>query len=62
MAIIQATDAPVRWRADGVDPTASVGMVLDAGGEMLYSAATDALAALKFIRTTTGAVLNVTYY
>lgn len=62
MALIQATGAPVRWRADGTDPTATVGMLIDAGGEVMYSASTDALAALKFIRTTAGAELNVTYY
>jgi hypothetical protein len=61
-AIIQATTAPIRWRADGVDPTASVGMLIADGGEILYSASEDALAALRFIRTSAGAVLNVSYY
>jgi hypothetical protein len=62
VAIIQATTAPVRWRADGVDPTAAVGMLIADGGEILYSASEEALAALRFIRTSAGAILNVSYF
>lgn len=62
MAIVQAEGAAVRWRADGTDPTASVGMLIADGNEMLYSTSESALAALRFIRATAGAILNVSYY
>lgn len=62
MVIIQAEGAGVRWRADEIDPTASVGMLIADGGELLYSASESALNALRFIRTTAGAILNVSYY
>lgn len=61
MILVQAEGAAVRWRAD-TDPTASVGMLLADGGELMYSASRSALQALRFIRTTTGAILNVSYY
>jgi hypothetical protein len=62
IAFIQAEGAPVRYRADGVAPTNSVGMLIDTGGEVLYVASEDALKALRFIRTTAGAILNCSYY
>lgn len=62
IALLQAEGAPIRWRADSVNPTATVGMLIDDGGEVLYVASQSALEALRFIRTTSGAILNVTYY
>src|SRR4051794_32367756 len=44
-AVIQ-TSGEVRWRDDGTNPTATVGMKLAAAGELDYDAA---LAAIKFI-------------
>ena len=38
LALIQAEAISVRFRADGTDPTSSVGMLISAGGEVLYPA------------------------
>lgn len=57
--VIQCEGQDVRWRDDGVDPTASVGMVLSAGQELIYTAT---IANLKFIEVAAGAILNVSYY
>jgi hypothetical protein len=58
-AVIQATDQNVRWRDDGTDPTASVGMQLAAGADFFY---TGQLASIKFIQEAASAKLNVSYY
>jgi hypothetical protein len=58
-AMIQAETAAVRYRDDGVDPTATVGQALNADDEILYSGD---LSAIKFIQKSAGAVLNVSYY
>lgn len=52
---------PVRYRLDGTDPTASVGMRLAAGGTLHIRGAT-ALAAARFIREAAGVTLDVQYY
>ena len=49
----------MRWRDDGVDPTASVGMLLVAGTPLQYDGD---LSRIKFIETTASAKLNVSYY
>lgn len=61
LIIVQAEGAPVRWRPD-TDPTASVGMLIADGGEMLFSSSQSAIAALRFIRTTASSLLNVLYF
>lgn len=58
-AIIQVESKSVRWRDDGVDPTGSVGMLLPADSAMVYDGD---LTQLRFIRTESGATLNVSYY
>lgn len=58
-AQIQAEDQDVRYRDDGTDPTATVGMVLASGADLWYEGDLDAL---SFIEATTGATLNVSYY
>jgi hypothetical protein len=58
-AIIQAESQDVRWRDDGTNPTASVGMVLATGAEIFY---TGALAAFAAIETAASAKLNISYY
>ena len=58
-AVIQAEDQNVRWRDDGTDPTASVGMQLTAGNDIWY---TGSFSAIKLIEETASAKLNVTYY
>jgi len=52
-------DAAIRWRDDGVDPTASVGMPLAAGVELWYRGQ---LSALSIISQSGTAVVNVAYY
>jgi hypothetical protein len=59
IAIVQAEDQPVRWRDDGSNPTASVGVRLVADEELIYAGK---LAKLRFIETTASAKLNVAYY
>ena len=59
LALIQAETQNVRWRDDGTNPTASVGMLLVVGDILPY---TGDLSKLKFIEATTGAKLNVSYY
>lgn len=58
-AIIQAEAQAVRWRDDGTDPTAAIGMVIPAGGELRYDGD---LKGIRFIESTVGAKLNVSYY
>jgi len=59
IALVQAESKSVRWRDDGTNPTASVGMVLDAGAAMLYDGS---LSAIRFIETAASAKLNISYY
>lgn len=58
-ALIQAESQPVRWRDDGTAPTASAGMLLDAGETLFYVGSLDAL---RFIEAQAPAVLNVSFY
>ena len=57
--VIPETQA-VRWRADGTNPTAAVGMPLAVGQALTFTA--DSLAQLKFIEQVAGAKLNVYYF
>ncbi len=59
VALIQAEGANIRWRDDGVDPTASVGMLLGAGTAFWYRGT---FAAFKVIQVSGGGILNVSYY
>ena len=59
IAVIQAESQNVRWRDDGIGPTASVGMQLAAGRDMLF---TSKLSAVRFIEEAASAKLNVSYY
>lgn len=56
---IQAESQSVRWRDDGVAPTAAVGMLLAAGSTLVYEGKPSAL---RVIETALSAKLNVTYY
>ncbi len=56
---LQATTQNIRFTVDGTAPTATVGMLLVAGAEPFYYAGS--LIDLRFIQTTSGAVLNVVY-
>ena len=56
--LIQAETQAVRWRDDGTDPTATVGMNLAVGSTLEY---TGSLPAIKIIEATASAKLNITY-
>lgn len=58
--VVHAETQNVRWRDDGTDPTASIGMILTTTGELSYNSAS--LPRLKFIETAASAKINVTYY
>ena len=58
-ALINVETDAVRWRDDGTNPTATVGMKVLVDGSLEYDGD---LAAIKFIRVTTDAKLNVSYY
>lgn len=58
--MITAEAQAIRWRDDGVAPTASVGYPLPAGAELIYTGADATL--LRFIQQTAGAIINVCYY
>jgi hypothetical protein len=58
-ALIQAEAQNVRWRDDGVAPTASVGNLLLVGSSMVYE---KKLSAIQFISAVAGAIVNVNFY
>ena len=59
IALIQAEAQNLRWRDDGTNPTATVGMLLTVGAAMEYDGN---LAAFKGINATAGTIVNVSYY
>jgi len=59
LALIVAETQNVRWRDDGVAPTASVGMPLAANVTLQYDGD---LSRIQFIEQTGGAKLNISYY
>lgn len=58
-AVITAEAQAIRYRDDGVAPTASVGMPIAVGAPFSYSGP---LANLRIIEQTSGAKVNVSYY
>lgn len=59
MAVITPESQGVRWRDDGTNPTASVGMPIAAGAYFNYDGD---LNRIKFIEQSASAKLNVAYY
>lgn len=59
VALIQVTGQNCRWRDDGTDPTASVGIQLGAGTSFWYRGT---FSAFKIIEEAASAVLNVAYF
>lgn len=61
-AVIQTSTQAVRWRDDGTNPTATVGMrlIVTGGDKLVYTSS--GIKALRFIEEVAGAVLNVSYY
>ncbi len=60
LILVSPTNQSVRWRDDGVDPTATIGQPLAAGFELRYTAT--GMTRLRFIEQSAGAILNVTFY
>lgn len=58
-AVIVAEGAAVRWRDDGVAPTAAIGMPLAIGATLVYDGD---LNKIRFIQQAATATLNVSYY
>lgn len=58
-ALIVCESQSIRWRDDGVAPTASVGMPLAVGVSFPYMGT---LSTLRLIQTTASATCNVSYY
>lgn len=50
----------VRWRDDGTNPTASVGMVLEAGQTLVVTRGQ--LSRIKFIEVAASTKLNINFY
>jgi hypothetical protein len=60
LALIRVATAAVRWRDDGTNPTASVGMPLAVDDTLVYDGQ---LVAAKFIRKDAAdATLDIAYY
>lgn len=59
-AIIQADGQALRWRDDGTNPTATVGMLIANGSELRYDGAD--MGAIKLIAAAAGAIANIAYY
>lgn len=59
IAVIICETQAVRWRDDGVAPTATVGMPLATGTVLQYDGN---LTQIRFIEQTAGAKINVAYY
>lgn len=59
IALITPETNGVRWRDDGVAPTASVGMPLAAGVSLQYDGD---LKKIQFIEQTASAKINISYY
>jgi len=59
LVLIQAESQNVRWRDDGTNPTASVGMEIFAGDSYWYNGD---LTAIKFIEEAASAKLNLVFY
>lgn len=56
---IVATTQAVRWRDDGTDPSATVGMPLAVNTELVYNGD---LKKIKFFEQAASAVLNIAYF
>lgn len=59
LTLIQAEAQDVRWRDDGVNPTAAVGTLLEDGQTLVYNGNP---AAFRAIEVSSGAILNVSFY
>lgn len=61
-AIISVEDQDIRWRDDGVAPTTTVGILLQAGRETLYEGGQAGLVAFRLIELAVATEVNISYY
>jgi hypothetical protein len=54
--------AAIRWRDDGVAPTASVGMPVSTGTQLVYTGLTTAIAAWQVIAQSGTSTVDVAFY
>jgi len=59
MVLITPEAQAIRWRDDGVAPTATIGMPLAAGVTLQYDGD---IGKIQFIEQTGGAIINVSFY
>ncbi len=59
LALVKIEGAGIRYRDDGVDPSASVGMPLAIGESLIYDAVMNSV---KVIGQSDGAICNVAFY
>lgn len=59
MAVIQAEAQALRYRDDGVDPTAAIGMLIPANTSINYDGN---LNAIRIINGAAGAIANISLY
>lgn len=59
-AEVSVAGQAVRWRADGTNPTAAIGMPIAVGAKEVFAIGN--LPALRFIQQSATATLDVTYY
>jgi len=62
IVMLQAEAQNVRYRADGIDPTATVGMLLRAGECHTLNMGSGSLQDIKVIEVATGGILNITAF
>jgi len=62
VVMIQAEAQNVRYRADGEDPTAAVGVLLAAGESHTIDLGEGSASQIRVIQTAGGAILNVTSF
>lgn len=62
LAILTVSGQPVRFRDDGTNPTATVGMPIAVGQSYTFKGTNALLAATKLIQTTATATVDVSYY
>lgn len=58
-AVITVEGAGIRWRDDGVAPTASIGMPVASGSSFSYEGS---LGTIQFIQQIASATINITYF
>lgn len=58
-ALISVETQAVRWRADGTDPTSTVGMPIAVGATLDYKGD---LSKLRIVSQSTAASVNINYY